>query len=502
MEKLDLTILHTSDRERHEIRKYIAKDKDSELCLSLFEILVQGKLTDTKAICKELYKDEVTNKYYRLRSRLEGYIREYKIRTVTNWETTGQAKMYARYFLAEQYARDKVYELAEDILQDLHDEAEALGAHHLLSLIYELRMSHADHLVDDVEDINKKAVDNAWLADNMLKIMMLFAMIRKTLKAARMKGTALLAEALIRTMLKPIPFTSRRLRTNIKFMHTLAGSWRSVIISRKGYSEFKPFLIKAYRSLIESNAFEGHPIHFHLDFMYFITHVYYRTHDFATSRTWLEKMKEMLTDRSLKKHPMQRKSISLEASLDFYEKKLDSAIQKLTDYLDTQDPEDQSSELMNMRLNHCVYLFFKKKYKEANKCLMKLPTFSKRLESTTLSQEWFFKRNLIDVVFQYELGNTEIARTRLVALPDKYKEFLDVDIYNRAERFIKVVLFFFDHPDKVRTQEFLDLVKEANLKQEGQSEDLQAILFFCWQRSKITGLDPYEEVFRRLEEEV
>jgi hypothetical protein len=118
-----------------------------------------------------------------------------------------------------------------------------------------------------------------------------------------------------------------------------------------------------------------------------------------------------------------------------------------------------------------------------------------------LGPEWFFKRNLIDVVFQYELGNTEIARQRLTSLKTKYAALLDGELYNRASRFIELVFYFLDHPENVRTPAFLEKVKNSKLKQEGQTEDLQAILFFCWLRSKMTGLDTYEEVFKRLEEE-
>jgi hypothetical protein len=500
MEIIDQIILHLTTRERKEIRKFLAEEKASELCAELFDILCAGKLTEAKDICRKLYKDQDTNKYYRLRGRLEGYLKDYKTMHVQESDTTGQAKLYARYFLAEQYARNKVYAVAADILSELQHEAEESGSYHLLSLIYELRMSHADHLVEDIEDMNRRALDNSWLNDMMFKVTMLFSMVRHGLKSLRATGGAFLSQKLIRDMLKPIPFASKRLRTSAKFMHRLAGSWRSVIVSRKGYHEFKPFLLKAYNSLTHANAFDGHPPHIQLDFVYMIAHVYYRTHDFTKSREWLLRLKDMLSDERMKYHPLQRKYVSLEASVDFYEKKIDAAISTLSDYLDKQPEVDPDTELMNMQLNLAVYLFFKRKYSEANRRLLKLPSYSKKME-VVLGPEWFFKRNLIDVVFQYELGNTEIARQRLTSLKTKYAALLDGELYNRASRFIELVFYFLDHPENVRTPAFLEKVKNSKLKQEGQTEDLQAILFFCWLRSKMTGLDTYEEVFKRLEEE-
>jgi hypothetical protein len=129
-----------------------------------------------------------------------------------------------------------------------------------------------------------------------------------------------------------------------------------------------------------------------------------------------------------------------------------------------------------------------------------LPVRTKQLE-TEFGKEWFFKRDLIEVIFQYELNNIDYSHSRLKAIPRDYGSMLAEPNYRRALIFIDFLLAYYDDPEKVRTQAFKEEVVAAKIGWEGQTEDIQAILFFCWLRSKMQNRACYEVMLERVMEE-
>ncbi len=54
------------------------------------------------------------------------------------------------------------------------------------------------------------------------------------------------------------------------------------------------------------------------------------------------------------------------------------------------------------------------------------------------------------------------------------------------------ILYFFNYPEHIQSEIFKEQVIQSNIRQDAQTEDVQAILFFCWLRSKMIGRECYE----------
>jgi hypothetical protein len=76
-----------------------------------------------------------------------------------------------------------------------------------------------------------------------------------------------------------------------------------------------------------------------------------------------------------------------------------------------------------MQVNLGVYYFFSKNYLQCNYMIQRLPLCSAPMEDL-LSQEWFFKKDLIEVVVQSELEKVDIAHQRLKSIRKNYKDLL------------------------------------------------------------------------------
>ena len=117
-----------------------------------------------------------------------------------------------------------------------------------------------------------------------------------------------------------------------------------------------------------------------------------------------------------------------------------------------------------------------------------------------MGNEWLFKSDFIDVILLSELGHNKLAEKRLQIVSNTYNELLDDALYQRVKIFIGFIFEYFENPKSVRKSDFAERVLSAKLGLEGQAEDIQAILFFCWLRSKMQGRKCYEVFLERVGE--
>ena len=93
---------------------------------------------------------------------------------------------------------------------------------------------------------------------------------------------------------------------------------------------------------------------------------------------------------------------------------------------------------------------------------------------------------MIDVIYQYELGRTEIALDRIVSIERIHKDLLQTDKYKRISVFLGLVKRVIKNPLIVDTEEFLNRVEASFDWVEIEQEDLQAVSYYAWLKSKMT----------------
>ncbi|MBL0316339.1 MAG: hypothetical protein IPP69_11375 [Flavobacteriales bacterium] len=501
MELLESSLQSLTSKEKKSFRKNIELHRDAQLTLQLYDLLIQEKTIEDTLIRKKLFgKEERSNQaYYMLRSRLYQKLIEFLKDEFNNTDSSGEAQAASLIYVAQNFINRKAYQPADDLLHRAEKLAEEAHLFEHLALIYAKRLAHADHLVANFDELVSKATSNLEIREQMYKLNIAFASIRKKLQELRRSGSHFDPEETIRETLKPFHFTRQNIRTNPVFMHRLAELWRSVIISAKSYSAFKPFLLKAYRSLEQANAFHGYNKHLQLDLVYYITHVNYRTRDFTEATKWNLLLEKFLQEEQFQGHPTKIKLIGIKAGIAFYSKKPQDAISILVDYLNDNAKLSNTREYLNLQLNFAVYTFFQKSYSEANRILRSLPAKNKQKEDL-MGHEWYFKHDLIEVIFQYELGNTDIAWKYLQRIKSQYAQLLQEPNYQRVQKFIGFIEIFLNNPEEITQPNFAQRVQESNIKLVGENEDIQAILFFCWLRSKMQRKDCYEVLLERVYE--
>jgi hypothetical protein len=144
-----------------------------------------------------------------------------------------------------------------------------------------------------------------------------------------------------------------------------------------------------------------------------------------------------------------------------------------------------------MQLNLVVYYFQSEQYKTAYQVILSFDRTDDWLERT-MGLEWRFKKQMIEVILLYEYAKEDIALNLIRAMERYYSNFLSEPIYQRAGFFLNFIKRLIDRPDIVHQPSFIEAVDKANLAWPREKEDIQAITFFCWLKSKMIGENYYK----------
>jgi hypothetical protein len=149
-------------------------------------------------------------------------------------------------------------------------------------------------------------------------------------------------------------------------------------------------------------------------------------------------------------------------------------------------------------LNLAVYYFQKEDFKMCNKTLYQIQNTDNWLQKKK-GKEWVLRKNLIEVITQYELGNVDIALNRIKSFKKTHEKLLQLSMYQRVHTFLGFVEDIIKNPEKVSQPEYLEHVDQTLDRWPIQREDIQAMAFYCWLKSKMQKRKYYEVLIEAMQ---
>jgi hypothetical protein len=490
MDFLEQTIHHLNEEERADFRYYLQRQKSGRKDLQLFELLC--KTTDWKPrdLVAKLYSPINMNAYHSLRKRLMHQLLGHIVHRRLRDDVTEQSNVLGMISMSQFMLEKNANEAAQYFIQRAEQLAEKNARYDLLDHIYNVQIAHADKWDFTLDEVVEKWQANTDKYKAHQKLNIAYALIRNQLAEARKAGTTLDPEEIIQSVFHDFDISVNE-ANNPAFMHRLVAMMRSAIVSTKDYHRLEPFLVRVYKRMKKVNAFQKGDQEYELGFLYMMAHVYYRNRKFDEASQWLETMSELVPLRSFKQSIYYPKWIALKAAVASYSGNNRDAITTMKDVWGDKQLRLPTSEKLNMQLNLAVYYFQSAEYKKANKTMMEIGHSDKWLEEK-MGKEWRFKKNMIELIIQYELGNDDIALSRIRTIEKQFSEFFSHPAYQRARLFLRFIKRLALHPDAVASEKFTRDVEEAQMGWPGHKEDIQAITFFCWLKSKMVKRDYYE----------
>ena len=185
------------------------------------------------------------------------------------------------------------------------------------------------------------------------------------------------------------------------------------------------------------------------------------------------------------------KYIMLQAANFTYLNKNEKSITLLSNVKENELKKMTTVEQFNIKINLVVYYFNQAEYKKANTIIQTLNHSDNWLEKK-MGVEWVLKKNLIEIILQFELGNIDIVLNRIRSFELNFSNLFNHPLYKRVNLFVQTIKTTIDTPDIMQSQVFIENVKATLVRQDSEQEDLQAMAFYAWLKAKMMKLNYYD----------
>ncbi|GAA4440009.1 hypothetical protein GCM10023188_36790 [Pontibacter saemangeumensis] len=500
MDDLKMTLETLSEDDRRELAVFIQREKKKKhrKDLALFQLLQQQKNYSSEQLIQRLYPGEPNPvAYYALRKRLMRHITNYILLKRTEQDITAASPIMGMLSLAHYLFDVRAEKLAWDYLRKAAKLAQANEQFDLLNMVYNLQIEKADsEFADSLDQIISKRNQNKLAADEEERANIASSLIRHRLQAVRRQGSDLHFDNIIQEVLTAYGL-AEAVSKRPSLLYKLLSIARSAVLARKDFLSFEPYIIAQYHEAEQKYGFRKAHQYYKASLLYMIAHVLYRNKKFRESMHYLGLLHACLggEGKSHYVHFFPRYTFLMVANLVFLFR-LQEANELMENLLYKQPVALGAKDLLTAQLGLSFNYFAQGNFSKANKVLQSIGHSDKWCEGK-MGREWLLKKNLGELLIQYELGNEDLVLHRIRAFGRNFRELLQEPAYRNVRHYLDLIRHMLDHPDEVYRPEFVQSVENKLEFTSFENTDIQAMSFYAWLKSKMLRR-PYYEVLLEL----
>ena len=460
--------------------------------LRLFEILSQDQDYKPNQIIDMLYDKPNKNAYHSVRKRLLRNLADFIMVKRMDNDNSSASNIMGLMSLVRYLFEHKSNRLAWNFLKKAEELAINNEQFDLLNGIFNIMIEHNNPKFGrDLKDLIHRKTENKKRVDEDERALIAHALISKKLYEHKVEGTKADFNRLVRKVLKDYKLSEAVLERP-KLLYNMLSIVRSGALATKDYSTFEPYIIEHYHAVKDKNGFSPSTHIYKLHILYMLAHVLYRNRKFEETITYLQELRENLGEKNTyffqQFYP---KYLLLLAAVHNFRGNLEMAIEILQSALNDDQIKMGTKDNHNLILNLAVYHFNAEDFPKAIKTIISFPKTDKWIE-TRIGKEWLMRKNLIELIIQFELGNLDIAKSRVKNLEHHFSDLLEQKPYRRVKTYLEIILEFIKNPEWVKTISFARKAKPLVERNPRESEDTQAMAFYCWLKSKMEGRAYYD----------
>lgn len=453
--------------------------------LQLFDILLKDEQLKASEICKKIYGHSSNmNAYHSIRKRLLKQLMQFLVLKRMDDDTTSASYVMGLISVSQFLFQSHQGDSAWHYLVKAEEMALKNEQYDLLDNIYNTQILHANEVsAPEIEGIIDRWKTNKLLADQDERAHVANMLIRHNLEKKIKENVHIdihreIEKVLDDYQLDDVVFGRPKLLYN--FLSII----RSAVLESKDYASFAPVIIDIYQETEHKELFKKKDHFYKLSILYMICHVLYRSRNFKLAEEYLLSFEQnMMANKQSHYHLFYPKYILLLSAVKSYSGKNQESISALLEalpFVNRHSPTDA----LNILLNLSVYQFQQENYSEALKTLNQFE-HSDGWYGKKMGTEWVMRKNLILLLTHFEKGNTDLASTLIQSFKKNHRDMLKLPVYSRIKTFLGFIQDCIDRPFWVATSDYYDYVDNTLERWPLESEDLQAMAFYCWLKSKM-----------------
>jgi hypothetical protein len=498
MDLLEKTIQLMEPSRKRAFRQSLMMSAHERKDVDLFDLICSTKSLSIRGKAHKKLKQPNANAYHSLRKRLFKKLIKFLSLHHPPGEDRDEAVVEMYQGMAQFAIERKDNSLAAKYYTLALRIAQKSKLVFALDQLYRELIEHAEIL-----DMDITALFNAWQENTRErlfreKLLMSRTIVLSRLIDAKKHGNILDFDDVVKSVFKEVHL-DKAVMIDAYYQFELVSLIRSVAASSRAYLRFEKFALEVYERLRLIGNLEDQSPGYRAGWYYIIAHAQYRNRKFSSADGWLEKLASTFKEsKSSTKAVYGVRYMLLRSAVLSYTGRNTEAIDWVKKSLADKTLLISPKEMTIMQLNLAVWHFQSKNYKKANQTILKMQHSDGWIEKH-LGKEWLFKKNLIELIIQVEMGNDEITLSRIKTIEKRFAPLLHHEFYQRAGIFMGLIRYILLNPEKTRTNQFAARVEAAQLGWPEEEEDLQAMTFFCWLKARMTGRDYYELVLETLQ---
>ena len=500
MDDLKITLDTLSEEDKRELAVFIKrqKKKKQRKDLELFQLLQHHHTYTPEQLITRLYP-EAPNPvaYYALRKRLLRHLTDFILLKRMEEDVTAASSIMGILSLASYLFDARIDRLAWAHLRKAEKLAQANEQYDLLNAVYNLQIEKADNeFADPLELIISKRNQNKLIADEDERANIANSIINQRLHAVRRQGSDLNFDKIIQEVLCTYNL-SEAVSKRPSLLYKLMSITRSAILARKDFLSFEPYIISQYHEAEQHYGFKKAHQYYKLSLLYMIAHVLYRNKKFGKSMHYLGLLHEGMSKEGKSHYAVfyPRYVFLMVANLVFLHRNEEAIVlmeQLLCKSKLALTTKDQLTAQMGLSFNY----FAQGAYSKANRVLMSIKRSDKWCEGK-MGREWVLKKNLGELILQYELGNEDLVLNKIRAFERTYADLLHEPVYRNVKHYLQLIKYMLDQPEAIERPEFVQHVEETLEFTSFESTDIQAMSFYAWLKARMLRR-PYYTVLLEL----
>ena len=454
------------------------KRKDTKN-IQLFKCLLNTDLNSNE-ICFKLYGHNKKDAYHALRKRLYQSIIEFIANTSLQEEKAVDMQIIKLILAARTCLQQKQYKVAYRILV----KAEILAIeHHLFPLLNEIyhtqiQYAYANPAIDINELILKfKSNQKNNQLEDQLNIV--YAKIRGVLNHITYKSEVIDFQTILKTELDEHNININD-SMSFKSLYQLITIISLSAFATNDYLKVEPFLIQTYKTILKHKEKQ---LYYHIQILYIIANTLFRNKKFNASFHYLNLMHQYMHNNQKKYYSTFILKYSLLLGLNLnYSNKQDDAIKLLNPLITIKHHDIES--LLDIYLSLIMFHFQKGDFKKAHILFSKF-YHTDHWYTEKAGTEWVIKKNLIEILLHIELGNIDLAESRLLSFKRNHFSYLKGINQQRVLTYLALIETYYKNPEDVTATAFKNKVENSFEWIDKEREDIFVMSFYAWLKSKM-----------------
>ncbi len=483
-----------SPEEKKDFRLFLQRyqKKKPDKTQALFQ-LFEANISDRATLLEKLYPENNNLvAYHATRKRLLGQLSEYIFLQQKTQDSSQEGQTESLLFVAKYLFDRNAEEAGWDFLRQAELLALKSETYQLLNTIYsyQIEKSTSEFAPDFQEILRKKqqAKEDANVEDQANTAQQV---IRHQLLKAMSKGAALNMEKIILEVLKEYGLSSI-LPERPRLLYNLISIYRTAALASKDFYAFEPYIIEQYTAATKKKTFNRYNHRYKVHLLYMIAHVLYRNKKFKKAEQYLEELHQGLLEYQNSQYQVfYPRYCLLKSAILNYTGRYQEAIDLLKKFLQQKTIPLDKLGTLNVYLNLSTYYFQQKQYHSSITVFQNVQHSDGWL-SKTMGREWMLKKDLIECINQYELGHTDLVESRIKSIRKNFRDLFELPVYKRVQVFISLMEKLNKNPQIASTKNFREEVENSFVFIEAEREDIQAMAFYGWLKSKMEKRNYYE----------